>query len=524
MLDNRRVFALTLDDLKHINPNTKFCPIYRTTTDALISSKIHKNVPVFWNHAAHHNPWDAQIQRMFSLTDANRAYETATTLKAMGAARAEGCWMSGDAQYLPLYSGKYIYQFSHRYATAEADGVRAVRDEELRKPEFTIATEYWVARDEVARLLSGKTTRRWLLCFRNVTNATNERTTIAAVVPWSGTETTCRNIYLGIQRFDLVACLLGNLNAIPLDYVARQKTGATHLASAIAYQLPVVPPNAYEAAHVKYIVPRVMELTYTSWDLQSFARDCGYDGPPFKWDEARRSVLRCELDAAYFHLYGIERADVDYIMDTFPIVKRKDEQKHKEYRTKRVILDVYDAMAQAMATGEAYETQVDPVPAHPRLSHPPVLPQDMRVAYPDPGKYLTQFVLSMLQRHSGSVDYRVLADASALLATPHILNEQVTAVFDTMGSKWLRGFNEKIEASLFRHVLLDLAHRGIVRFSVTEDEITVILEKPEGIPYVPWVSFDVSMLLGVLYSVPDTVLAQIPDLFPRQELLTAMAG
>ncbi len=67
-----------------------------------------------------------------------------------------------------------------------------------------------------------------------------------------------------------------------------------------------------------------MELTYTAWDLQPFAHDCGYYGPPFRWDEERRFLLRCELDAAYFHLYGIDRDDVDYIMDTFPIVQRKN--------------------------------------------------------------------------------------------------------------------------------------------------------------------------------------------------------
>ena len=52
--------------------------------------------------------------------------------------------------------------------------------------------------------------------------------------------------------------------------------------------------------------------------------------------------MRCELDALYFHLYGIERDDVDYIMETFPIVKRKDEAAHGEYRTKRVILEMFN--------------------------------------------------------------------------------------------------------------------------------------------------------------------------------------
>jgi hypothetical protein len=58
---------------------------------------------------------------------------------------------------------------------------------------------------------------------------------------------------------------------------------------------------------------------------RAVAHDCGYDGPPCRWDEARCFLLRCELDAAYFHLYGIAHDDVDYIMDTFPIVRRKDE-------------------------------------------------------------------------------------------------------------------------------------------------------------------------------------------------------
>lgn len=80
-------------------------------------------------------------------------------------------------------------------------------------------------------------------------------------------------------------------------------------------------------------------------------------------------MLRCELDAAFFHLYGIERDDVDYIMETFPIVKRRDEAAHGEYRTKRVILEIYDAMQQAIETGVAYQTRLDPPAADPRVAH-----------------------------------------------------------------------------------------------------------------------------------------------------------
>ncbi len=96
--------------------------------------------------------------------------------------------------------------------------------------------------------------------------------------------------------------------------------------------------------------------------------------------------MRCELDALYFHLYQIAREDVDYIMETFPIVNRKDEQAHGEYRTKRVILEMYDQMAalpnidvpHPKGLDEPYpvldvsqfETWLSPPPADPGVAHP----------------------------------------------------------------------------------------------------------------------------------------------------------
>jgi hypothetical protein len=161
--------------------------------------------------------------------------------------------------------------------------------------------------------------------------------------------------------------------------VARQKAGGTHLSAFIVEQLPTLRPDVFEAdiewsEHgsllASWLLPRVLELTYTAWDLEPFARDVGYDGPPFRWDPDRRFLLRAELDAAFFHLYGISREDTDYIMDTFPIVRKNDEKAHGEYRTKRVILEIYDAIAEATGTGKPYQTRLDPPPADPRVAHP----------------------------------------------------------------------------------------------------------------------------------------------------------
>ena len=56
-------------------------------------------------------------------------------------------------------------------------------------------------------------------------------------------------------------------------------------------------------------------------------------------------------------------------MESFPIVKRRDEEKFGHYRTKTLILDVYRKMADASATGVPYETILDPPPADPLVSH-----------------------------------------------------------------------------------------------------------------------------------------------------------
>jgi hypothetical protein len=176
-----------------------------------------------------------------------------------------------------------------------------------------------------------------------------------------------------------IAMLYGNLCAFVLDYSARQKVGSTSLTYFILKQLPVLRPTAYSAdtpwlpgtALLDWLLPRVVELTYTAWDLEAFGRDVGYEGPPFRWDPQRRALLRAELDAAFFHLYGLSRDDTAYVMDTFPIVRKIDEKAHSgEYRTKTLILERYDAMAEATRSGKAYQSVLDPPPADQRVAHP----------------------------------------------------------------------------------------------------------------------------------------------------------
>jgi len=200
--------------------------------------------------------------------------------------------------------------------------------------------------------------------------------------------------------------LVGLLSTFVLDYFSRLKVSGNHLTQGILATLPVpgredVRGFASSAlGDPSWFEKRTLELVNTAYDLEAFAEECGWLGPPFRWDDERRFLLRCEMDAAFFHLYLPAEADGDwwiaegetaqdlarlkaslptprdavgFIMDSFPIVRRKDEDKYDgDFRTRRVILEIYDAMQESIRAGQTYFTRLDPPPADPRCCHPPL--------------------------------------------------------------------------------------------------------------------------------------------------------
>jgi hypothetical protein len=206
------------------------------------------------------------------------------------------------------------------------------------------------------------------LGHRRVSRNTDERTVISCILPW-GPASYGWILSLGPDAKTL--CILcGVYNSFIFDYLLRNSLSQPSIPQGTFQQTAIIEPNKINEKFREYIIIRVLELTYTAWDLQDFAIDCGYEGPPFIWDEERRFLMRCELDAAYFHLYGISAQDVDYIMDTFPIVKRKDQTKYGSYRTKEKILEIYEKMSAAIASEKVYETVLSPPPADPSVAHP----------------------------------------------------------------------------------------------------------------------------------------------------------
>jgi hypothetical protein len=360
LLNPSRRFVLTAEDLALLNPNTRTCPVFRSRRDADLTRAVYRRVPVLVDECRGVNPWGVEFkQGLFNMTSDSGLFESAPGFG-----------------FVPLYEAKLFHQFEHRLGTYAGRAANSQDSElprstpdQLADPEYAVTPRYWVGRTEIAARLRDRWDRSWRLAFRDIARSTDERTVIFAVLPRVGVGHKAPLLQPACGAHQGVL-LFANLNSLVLDFAARQKIGGTNLAFFVAKQLPLLNPHDYVDRDIAFIRDHVIELTYTAWDLQPFAHDLDYEGPPFRWDEERRFLLRCELDALYFHLYGIERDDVDYIMETFPIVKRKDGQRYGEYRTKRVILEIYDELAEAQRGGQPYQTRLDPPPADPRVAHP----------------------------------------------------------------------------------------------------------------------------------------------------------
>lgn len=336
--DSKRRFSLSSKEITLFNPNTGTISIFRSRTDAEITRKIYQSIPVLENEKIDSNPWGISFMTMFHMSNDSGLFQN-----------------EADDNLLPLYEAKMFHQFDHRWATYTEDGsTRDLTDDEKSDSNFKPQPRYWVEKQEVENKLGDKWNNDWLLSFRDITNSTNERTAIFNLLPKVALGNTSPICFPSIQYLSQVTCLVANFSSLVFDFVTRQKVGGTHLTYFYLKQLPVIPPETYTKEDIKFISTRVLELVYTAWDIQPFAKDMGYDGEPFIWDEQRRALLRAELDAYYAKLYGLTRDELRYILDpadvygedfpseTFRVLKNKEINKYGEYRTQRLVLEAWD--------------------------------------------------------------------------------------------------------------------------------------------------------------------------------------
>ena len=355
--DPERCFPLAPEDFARVNPNTGTAPVFRTRRDADITRRIYERHPVLVDRSGVEvrRVWPVKYRTMFHMTNDSHLFRTAAQLDAEGFYPVQGNrWKRGEELYLPLYQGRMIHQFDHR-----ANSVRfnpesthnpylseEVTEAQHADPGFLPQTQYWVTSRNVEEAMPESS--RYALGFRDIARPTDVRTVIASIVPWAGYGNTVPLLVIA----DTLATvfLTANLNVMCLDFVARQKAQGTHLNWYIVEQLPIIAPDDYNrqlgnTTARDLVRDHVLRLAYTAHDMAPFARDLGYDGPPFVWNQEERRHLRARLDALYFHLYGLSREDASYVLDTFPIVRKQDEAAFGRYRTRDLILAYINALA-----------------------------------------------------------------------------------------------------------------------------------------------------------------------------------
>ena len=302
LADPERNFTLSPEAIARLNPNTRTAPVFRSRADAELTAKIYEHAPVLIDETkgAEGNPWGITFMAMFHMANDSYLFHTPGDLQRDGWIKDGTDWVKGTLRVVPLYEAKMIHQFDHRWATYDETGTSSfdVDCSQKESPDFEPTPRYWVPKAEVeARLQDKGWNRGWLMGWRDITNATNERTVIASVFPRTGSGDTLLIKMPDVRDSRLYAANLANLCTLVLDYSARQKIGGTHLKYNIFKQLPVLAPDFYNDTVLEFIVPRVLELTYTSHSLAAFAQDLCYDGPPFPWNEDRRALLRAEHPA-----------------------------------------------------------------------------------------------------------------------------------------------------------------------------------------------------------------------------------
>lgn len=374
--DPQRHFTLTSDDIDTVNPNTGTCPIFRTQRDAAIALKIYQRTGILWREGdPDGNPWGIRFLRMLDMANDSALFRRGAELLSSGWTLSGNHFVKDGQVMLPLYEAKMAHIYNHRSGVYDLSsaGERLHRlptpsDEQLSDPDFVSTPYYWVLKDEVTARLDGVWDRQWLLGWRDVTDArASVRTVVSAVIPMAAVNHKFLLLMPSISTA-LLTCLSANLASLVFDYCARQKVGGLSLNYYTMRQLPAIKPCSYDKPArwlesqtiVEWMLPRILELTYTAWDLRPFALDCGDDGPPFIWDASRRFQLQCELDAAFFHLYQISREDTEYILTTFDVLERAEIRQHGEFRTRRVVLERYDDLASASASGRPYISPLGP--------------------------------------------------------------------------------------------------------------------------------------------------------------------
>ena len=381
LLDPRRIYSLQTSDFARLNPNTKTCPVFRTSRDAKLTAKIYRNSTILLNEQNGENPWSVRFGSMFNMSTDSHLFRTYTQLSESGAKyEAPNFNLDGEI-YVPLYEGKMIWHYNHHYGTWPTEGDRpntidTPAIEELSNSSSCIMPWYWVPMSEVKNRLV-KTDRqgnviwkwnhKWNLIYRGIGRSVDLRTYITSLIPDAkGVGHSATLLYAECGTMP-ATILTGMMSSIVFDYAVRQKVGGINMSTFFVKQFPVLTQEQISGEWRFEIVKRVAKLCYFNHDLDGWAEELWDEltpeqraelpqlgnKEPFIYNPEKRAIWQAELDAIFAHLYGLTTEDLRYILDpedvcgegcineTFRVLKDNEIRQYGEYRTKRLVIDAW---------------------------------------------------------------------------------------------------------------------------------------------------------------------------------------
>jgi len=374
---NADALEMKVSQVKKFSPDSLSVMEFKSQRDVDITARIYGGWPLMGHRVR--NSWHLVFER--EMQDPAAEY-----------------FSTNSSGRRPLVEGKWIHQFDYGFA-------KPANFFDDRAYECLAGSKDYVRdmREPGGEGLVLNCSEYRIVCRRQAAS-TNERTLIATVVQPGDL---CGDNLEVSRPFDVdrrkvvepaeLLSALGLLNGFVLDYIIRNKI-TTNLNKFYYYQMPL-PREPLKTGAVPFseaLCARVAQLVCTTkdfatlwekvfdpqWQSPTFwypksgltdygpeqerevrkrlaeessgltpkwTKKCGvHDRLPDRRDAGDRAQLRAEIDAYVAHLYGLSRDDFAYILDTFPVLKRKELQAFGEFRSKRKCLEEYNRLEKVL--------------------------------------------------------------------------------------------------------------------------------------------------------------------------------